>query len=247
MSRPACFIWVPLVLSAACSASQSSQPIAPTIPTTTPTTTATNRSGPAVPSGNRTISGVVTERLSSGALQPLPGANVNAWIDLGNFGYSYMWGNGPRTTDSAGRYVLTNVPDGARVLVDTYKSEYVQQCAAPPIQIFADASIDLELIARNNIIVTPQSIASKPGFRTITGVIYENTEDGRRPVAGAFVDYEPVMDSPAATTYSDASGRYLLCGLPDDRTVDIGAGNGSRVAYTTAAPGQTSGVDLTFK
>jgi len=83
--------------------------------------------------------------------------------------------------------------------------------------------------------------APAPGFRHITGVVYQNGADGRRPVAGAFVDFEVVEDFPAAISYTDAQGRFLLCGLPDGVTADVGASlNTERVAYVSVPPGQTS-------
>jgi hypothetical protein len=71
--------------------------------------------------------------------------------------------------------------------------------------------------------------------------VYENAVDGRRPVPGASVDFEPVMDFPAATTYTDAQGRFLLCGLPDGTTAALGASlTMARVAYVNVPPHQTT-------
>ena len=60
------------------------------------------------------------------------------------------------------------------------------------------------------------------------------------------VDYEPYMDFPAAFTLTDANGRYLICGIPADRSAVIGAALNGVAKYATAAPGQTTGVDLVF-
>jgi hypothetical protein len=79
----------------------------------------------------------------------------------------------------------------------------------------------------------------------VSGVIFEITGAGKQPVAGAFVDFEPIGDFPAAITFSDAAGRYLLCGVPQERTVDIGASLGpKRVAWASVSPGQSTGVDI---
>src|ERR1700674_5433493 len=42
------------------------------------------------------------------------------------------------------------------------------------------------------------------GFRSVSGVIFEITGAGKQPVAGAFVDFEPIGDFPAAITFRDA-------------------------------------------
>jgi hypothetical protein len=60
------------------------------------------------------------------------------------------------------------------------------------------------------------------------------------------VDYEPVMDSSAARTFTDANGRYLLCGIPADSPAVIGVAFNGVAKYATAAPGQTDGVDIVF-
>ena len=156
-----------------------------------------------------------------------------------------MWANGPRTSGADGRYELTALPESARVIVQVYKEGYFQQCAAPPVQMTADAGVDVELIPRALISASPGSVTNKPGFRSISGVIYENTPTGRLPVPGVFVAYEHTDSSPGATTLSDVNGRYLLCGIPNDLAASIGTSTGiHRVVYVEAPPGQTTGVDL---
>ena len=182
---------------------------------------------------------MITEKTGSGAGRPLVGANVNAWVKTGRMGYSYMWANGPRLSADAGRFELSGLPASARVIVDAYKAGYVQQCAAPPQVMDADATVDIELIQRS--LVSAEAVHNRPGFRSISGVVYEKTSEGRRPVADVLVDYEPVMDSPAALTVTDANGRYLLCGIPNDEVATIGSSLGiSRVVYVEVPPGQTT-------
>jgi hypothetical protein len=170
------------------------------------------------------------------------GVSVNAWVQQGNGGYSYWWANGPRSSDAGGRYELPNLPDGSRVTVQIWKDGYVQQCAAPGFIATAASTLDLRLVQKALVSAERSSVpAPAPGFRHITGVVYQNGADGRRPVAGAFVDFEVVEDFPAAISYTDAQGRFLLCGLPDGVTADVGASlNTERVAYVSVPPGQTS-------
>src|SRR4029077_20042820 len=87
-----------------------------------------------------------------------------------------------------------------------WKDGYVQQCALPEVSLDANPNLEVALVARANITVDPQSVpASVPG-RIVSGRIVENTPSGTRPLSGAFIDFEPVMDYPAATTYSVTTG-----------------------------------------
>ena len=115
--------------------------------------------------------------------RPLVGANVNAWVDTDPLlGYSYMWANGAQLSDDGGRFALGGLPDSARVMVEHhYKSGYVQQCAAPPLVMDADATVDIELIPRSLVSVSPEEVRSGPGFRSISGVMYKT-----RPRAASF-------------------------------------------------------------
>lgn len=236
-----------VLVAAACSASDTNA-LTPTSPeAVAPTTPA--RPGPSnISRGGFTISGLVTERLASGGVRPMPGVSVNAWVDTGGFGYSYWWANGRRQTDGSGRYELTGLPGSAIVMVESWIDghAYVQQCAAPPIRMEGDTTVDLQLVSRENVSASPDGVPLAPGFRFVSGVVFETTSAGRRPVPGVHVDYEPFMDSPAAHTFTDADGRYLLCGIPADKAADIGAGLNGRAMYATARPGQTTGVDLVF-
>ena len=224
------------LLASACRNPEAS-PTAPSQTTSAPTATA----GPPVPTGPHTVSGVVSD-----GVRPIEGANISAWIDQGGSGYSYMWAHGPLLTDADGRYKLAGLPAQVKVWLQTWKNGYVQQCAAPQVTLLGDTSVDLQLVSRANLSAsTGQALAS--GFRSVSGVIFEITGAGKQPVAGAYVDFEPHMDFPAAITFSDAGGRYLLCGVPEGRTVDILAALGiQRVAWVSVPSGQSTGIDITL-
>jgi len=223
-----------LVFVAACS--QPQEPSEVTTPISTP--------GPSVPPGSSTLIGTITERTPQGD-RPVGGASVNAWVQTSGIGYSYWWAHGALYADSGGRYELRNLPLGATVQLEVYKPGYVSQCAAPPYMVNGDQQIDAQLVARTNISPSPESVPlSAPGFRLIMGVVYEMTKDGRRPAADAGVDYEPYMDSPAALTYTDAQGRFLLCGIPTTRVATIGTGLGERVVYREVPQGADAVIDI---
>jgi hypothetical protein len=196
--------------------------------------------GPSVPTGPYTISGTVTEGARS-----VPGANVSAFLVTASLGYSYMWAHGAVVTDVNGQFRMTSVPADARVWFQTWKDGYVHQCAAPQITVHGDTTVDLALVSRAAL----SASSSQPavvGSRTVSGVVVETTPTGKQPMAGVGVDFEPLEDFPAAITYSDAGGRFLLCGLPRNETVKLGAGIGGRVAYVNVAPDQSTDVEITL-
>jgi len=221
-----------VILLAACGSTNAplSSPSAPTSPTT--------NTGPSFPTGNLTVSGIVTE-----AGRPLAGANVNAWVETNRVGYSYMYAHGPVLTDVNGSYRLAGLPAGAGFWMQVYKDGYVQQCAQPRLPLQVDATMNAQLVSKANLSGLPVPSANR--LRTVSGVIVETVGDGTRPVANVFVDFEPIEDFPAATTYTDANGQFSLCGLPQDAAVDLGAGLGNRVTYASVPPGQTT-IEITL-
>ena len=95
---------------------------------------------------------------------------------------------------------------------------------------------------------TAPSDRAASGFRLVSGVVYEVIADSRRAVSSVFVDYEPIEDFPAAITYTDAQGRFLLCGIPQDRGATIASSLGSgRIAYYTVPPGGDAIIDIEIK
>jgi len=196
---------------------------------------------PGTTSGPNSVAGFITEMTSQGP-RPVSGVSVSAWVDLGRLAYSYMWANGARASDTAGRYELGNLPDGASVTVQIWKTDYVQQCAAPTFTASGPSTLDLRLVSKASVSADLATVpAPAQGFRNVSGVVYETTADGKRPVPGAPVDFEPFEDFPAAITYSDAQGRYLLCGLPDGAAAKLSASmTTARVAYVNVPPHHTT-------
>ena len=61
--------------------------------------------------------------------------------------------------------------------------------------------------------------------------------------------FNVIVDFAAAITISDAAGRYLLCGLPEGRTVDIAVYGGMQhpgYVDVSVPPGQNTGIDITL-
>jgi len=191
-------------------------------------------------SSTYTISGRVTERTATGDVGSA-GAYVNAWIQQTSFGYAYWYRHGRIVADDSGYFRLPSVPAGATAQLQVWKDGFVQQCAAPLVTIRSDVRIDGQLVARDKLSVSSPP-APAPGFRHVTGVV----SDGGKPVAGAFVDYEPIPDYVGAFTFTNNDGRFLLCGLPMNQTVTLGVGFEGRVAWVDVAPGQSDAVAISL-
>jgi hypothetical protein len=217
---------------------------------TSPSPPLVPRPGPSlpIPAGIYSLSGVITESRPQ-AGRPLNGVSVNAWVQTETVGYSYMFAYGPRATDAQGRYELAGIPAGARVRLQVSGQGYVQQCAAPEVHVNFSGRLDAQLVQRAAVSSSPDSVpTSSPGFRHISGVVYDVTAQGRRPVPDAFVDYEPIPDSPAAITFTDAQGRFLLCGIPEAGDSWIGASIGAgRFAYVMVRPGPDASIDVEIR
>jgi hypothetical protein len=244
-------VFLSALIAATCSRSESPSPM-PTAPTAATTPADPSGSRLPLPRGPNTLSGVVAENASFGG-QPLAGVFINAWIDTGAVGYSYWFARGPVVTDAAGRYQMSGLPESATAWVQAWKDDrrdYVQQCAAPGVTLHGDVIADIQLVSKAHLSAVSSSISmSPPGTRSVSGVVFKTGAEGREPVAGAFVAFEPVGESIAADTMSDAAGRYLLCGLPEMRTVRIGAclQPCSDLIRLTVPPGQSSDVDIELK
>ena len=180
---------------------------------------------------------------SAGGSQAVADAFVNAWVMETNrgFGYSYWYAHGPTRANSSGQFRLIGLPSSTSIQLQVWGDTFVQQCASR-ITMLSDMQLDVDLVSRNSLSASPDSLPPPAaGFRHISGTITQQIATGTQPGAGLFVDYEPVMDFPAAITFADATGRYLLCNIPDGEPVVVCAGT----ACVSVPSGQSTGVDIT--
>jgi hypothetical protein len=235
-----------LWLVAGCNNSGNPAPTAPSVPSHSTPAPGSPSGGFPSATGPYTLSGVVADNG-----HPIANASVNAWVESGGAGYSYWYAHGPLQTDASGGYRLTSLPAGAQVWVQLSAGGYVQPCPASAI-ISGDLTLDIALVSRANVTASP--MPSPPGFRSVSGTVVEMTALGSQPVAGAFVTAEAGVNPsfapselPAAYTYSDAAGRFALCGLPANAPVYLEAdGVGNASAEVNVAPGQTSDIQITL-
>jgi hypothetical protein len=138
-------------------------------------------------------------------------ASVNLWVQQSQQGYSYWWAHGPLRSDDLGLFEAPDLPD-SRVSVFAWKDGYVQPCAVTR-DVRGDASVRVELMLRSafDVVTAPRpQLAIEP---SVSGVVFETTAAGRRPVAGAVVWLEETMGIIYATTMSDRSGGYFVCNV----------------------------------
>jgi hypothetical protein len=182
------FVAVAVAFVSACNSSPSSPSVAPP-PTPQPVVT--------------TVAGTVWESTITGR-QPLPGVG----IDLSP---EFQYWPPTTTTDAQGHYQVTTIHGTGKVRAEL--AGYSQPCRVP---VTATTGIDVYMVSNALLATTgiPSSMPIVPP--TLTGLVFEQTPQGRRPIVGATVigDFSYGYGwAPSATTQSDATGRYLLCAV----------------------------------
>ncbi len=158
------------------------------------------------------------------------------------------WSPGFGSTDATGGYNISNWPDWTGTAwVQASKDGYAQQCVARTT-IQGDTTLNIALAPLSNLPVeASRTTSATTGSRTISGVIYELTSQGRRPVENANVGWEHFLDFVVATTRSDAGGRYLLCGLPAGRIDGVFAVKDGYNASNATVDSGTDTLDIEIK
>lgn len=123
-------------------------------------------------------------------------------------------------TDAVGRYTSTRQSNalGLEYKVRVDSPGYYQPCLAGTV-LRAETTLDAHVVS-GSVLSTSGVPPSMPVAEIfVSGRVYERTAQGDRPIPGATVignssdpDF-PDNPTPAATTLTDASGRYVLCGL----------------------------------
>jgi hypothetical protein len=199
---------------------------------TSPSSFSPPSAGPSV-----TLSGMVTDPA---------GTPINASVVATPLRSTGAWMGPPRSSQAAatGQYRFAALPVHPDIVyVRAWKEGYVQQCATE-VRLEGDTTANLGLTRYANALSTP--LPAVPNARQVSGVVYEMAAGGRRPVAGVWVGWEPVMDTVVADTRTDSEGRYRLCGLPMDGMSGLYAvrANSNRPVYTSAAAGGDISIDF---
>jgi hypothetical protein len=202
--------------------------------------------GPVVPSGPRmALSGTVFERISG---RPIEGARVYVWPlknPTGGLGAPDGF-----NSDASGRFRIPNLhADLGAVWVIAQLQGYRQQCVAMATLGPDDVTADVALVSRDNLAAANAQVPTIPGTRMISGVVYEVTESGRRPIEGAGVGWDASgLDSVVADTWSDAAGRYVLCGMPTRQIQGLFGTTGfGSVSYVSVDAGSDAVDDIEMR
>jgi Big-like domain-containing protein len=155
--------------------------------------------------GTGSISGVISERSADG-LRPLADATVYAWVQLPN-GNGYA--RGGTQSDANGKFTLTSLP-AATIILEGYAPGFDHPCANTVIFNGGTATENIEVVSESNPM--PDAATTRP---LIKGLVYETTADGKKPIPGARVFFDPMggMGLVAAITTTDANGRYAFCNV----------------------------------
>jgi hypothetical protein len=126
------------------------------------------------------------------------------------------------TSDVNGRYEISGVPSGAVTIAPSIESDSRAPCPSGTDVLKGNATFDVHVVS-TTLLSTAGAPASMPRTAIwISGVVFERTSEGVRPIAGATVDLAG-DDSDRwvfSTTLTDAEGRYLLCTAPPGTGTD---------------------------
>jgi hypothetical protein len=117
-------------------------------------------------------------------------------------------------TDANGRY-SAQVPSRSTVFVSAVWGKR-QPCVASAV-VTRDTVIDVQVFAGSS----DAPAASAGGM--ITGLVFERTADGRKPLRGAAAWLDVFSDIWVASTESDANGRFYFCGVNRLLRMDVDA------------------------
>jgi hypothetical protein len=137
---------------------------------------------------------------------------------------------------------VSGVPGRTIWITSDTRSGYYAPCPSGWSLIDRDREFDLHVIAAQLLSTTgvPDNFRWESSL-WVSGVVFEGTSAGRRPVAGATINLDHGGFSPhsGSTTLSDSAGRYLVCpSIPShgtDVVVDVVAERDGYVPATLKA------------
>jgi hypothetical protein len=178
----------------------------PTSPLPTPPTP----TAPTPVSPGFSFTGTVYE-VTGASRQAITGVNVGLRNTIGNSNTFFQKSG---SVDARGRFNISGLGAG-RAAVWANKDGYVQPCAVT-LTITGDTERDIEIVPSSAVEQT--TIARLQDYRTaiLTGTVFAVTGGIRTLMASASIGIEIDMDYVNASTRTDASGRYTLCGLPPE-------------------------------
>jgi hypothetical protein len=188
------------------------EPVQPTAPTPMPV-------GPAAPTVS--MAGRVVDRISG---QPIQGVRMSVLPRAASSEPSWFWilYYAPQLSDADGRYTVSGIPANFEFFwaVAWNTGSRAQQCATLVAPDDTGSISDVALTSRETLAASNSRFPPNVlGTRTISGEVFQVLGTGRQPLEGAWIGWDTgqrVDDQAvfAAFTFTDESGHYLVCGLP---------------------------------
>jgi hypothetical protein len=188
-----------------------------------------------------TVSGTVWVH-DGGGVRPDANSRMFGWVQQANYGST----TGQVPTDANGRFSFT-VPVGAKVRMQSAAAGAFQPCQVV-VRANGDVTEDIHVVRDPQQLgahLPEELLARTP---VLSGVVFERAGDGRRmPLADVRLEMDGLygLGWVAATTMTDADGRYVLCGLADDPSTYLFASKaGYRQFESTVTLGGNTTLDI---
>ena len=215
MRHLVCFYLLAVTAAVAALACHDKVPTAPAVPNSE------NPLSSLIPTSLFTLSGVVYESTADG-VRPLAGVPLDVSVE-------YQQWPPKVTSDNEGGYAVILRRGQFKVVAE--KAGFVQPCRAN-IDLQQNSALDIFLVS-NELLAKRGIPSSLPIIEpTISGLVFELTASGVKPVAGALVviDFTAGLGwAASATTVSGPDGRFLLCNV-----TDVGFGIGISASLSPA-------------
>jgi hypothetical protein len=160
------------------------------------------------------ITGTITEFGPLGQ-RPVEGARIDVYLYASNGSGHWM----SDVTEADGRYELWGIFTNAIAVLsaskgDSLANSYRQPCVHE-LTVTSDMSVDIEIVPQLAGGAAATAAARRGTGPFLTGVVFGQGPDGTRaPIPDAVVSLDGDVAPLAATTITDANGRYVLCGIP---------------------------------
>ena len=166
---------------------------------------------------------------------PAAGAQLHIWVSLNSGGgYSYYWATGSLpVSDVQGRWMTGFVPPAQLMIMASHPGS-VQPCALI-VATNTTEPVRLELIPSEAFASSEPPRPPMARDPSLTGMVYEVTPEGRKPVTGANIWIETGFEVAVAATLTSRDGRYYVCNLPPEVAL-----HATKPGYVTSS---TYGID----
>ena len=159
---------------------------------------------------------------SAGSVAPAGGTRFYGWVE------GAFWGRttGSLTTGADGSYEIVPSIGATAVRVNAMSigAAIYQPCAATVSPLTAGRNVkDVHLISDLSLLGANLPDVFMSQGPLLTGTVFETTDQGREPVANAFVglDANGGEGLVVATTLTDSDGRFVLCAVPHSELLFI--------------------------